>query len=177
MGFSLHWLLLLQSMGSGVWAHSLWCSGLATLRYVESPWRRDQTDVPCIGRQILNDWTTRVVLFLKKNLTGLWLISSAVLVSGGQQSESVMPFSVLACFRHIVCPLFLIIATHMVSFLLIYFSLSCIFSSHDFCWYFLVSFDLTSFRFSFPVLLFSSPFLHFPFILTLMLSSILLWKY
>ena len=29
--------------------------------YVESSWTRDQTHVPCIGRQILNHWTTRKV--------------------------------------------------------------------------------------------------------------------
>ena len=39
----------------------LWCSGLAVLQYVGSPWNGDQTQVPFIGRQILNHWTTREV--------------------------------------------------------------------------------------------------------------------
>ena len=73
-----------------------------------------------------------------------------MLFSSGQQSESIMSFSVLAWFFHLVCPSFLIITTYMVPFLLIYFSLSCIFSSHDFCWYFLVSFNLTSSTFPLP---------------------------
>ena len=34
----------------------------AVLLHVESPWSRDRTHVPCIGRQILNHWTTREVL-------------------------------------------------------------------------------------------------------------------
>ena len=59
-GFSLQGLLLLQSTGStvgglsscgtGPWLlHSMW----------NPPCTRDQTRVPCVGRQILNHWTTR----------------------------------------------------------------------------------------------------------------------
>ena len=44
-GFALRWLLLLWSMGSGA-------------RGLQQVWR---TGVPCIGRQILNHWTTREV--------------------------------------------------------------------------------------------------------------------
>ena len=40
----------------------LWCTGLAAPRHVGSSWTRVQTCVPCIGRQILNHWTTREVL-------------------------------------------------------------------------------------------------------------------
>ena len=57
-GFSFSWLLLLQSRGS---ACMLWCRGLAAPRHVGSSRMRDQTCVPCIGRQILNQWTTRAV--------------------------------------------------------------------------------------------------------------------
>ena len=34
-------------------------AGLAALRRVESSWTGGQTRVLCIGRQILNHWTTR----------------------------------------------------------------------------------------------------------------------
>ena len=50
----------------------LWCSGLAVLQYVGSPWNGDQTQVPFIGRQILNHWTTREVPaigFLERGLS------------------------------------------------------------------------------------------------------------
>ena len=40
----------------------LWCTGLAALRHVGSSWTRVQTCVPCIGRQILNHWSTWEVL-------------------------------------------------------------------------------------------------------------------
>ena len=80
VGFSLWWLLLC-SMGSrragfssrGTWAQQLWLTGtraqaqqlwhtgLVSLRHVGSSWTRDQTCVPCIGRGILNHWTTREV--------------------------------------------------------------------------------------------------------------------
>ena len=36
--------------------------GLVAPRYVGSSWTRDGTHVPCIGRWILNHWTTREVL-------------------------------------------------------------------------------------------------------------------
>lgn len=49
-GFSLRWLLLLQS------------AGLVVPGHVGSFWTRDQSHVPCTGRQItLNPWTTREV--------------------------------------------------------------------------------------------------------------------
>ena len=46
----------------------LWCTGLAAPRHVGSSWTRVQTCVPCIGRQILNHWTTREVLLLNFRL-------------------------------------------------------------------------------------------------------------
>ena len=45
--FSLLWLLLLQSMG------------LVASNHMGSSWTRNHTLVPCIGRWILNRWTTR----------------------------------------------------------------------------------------------------------------------
>ena len=58
-GFSLRWLLLLQSTGSRVQAQYLWLTGLVALQHVGSSWTRDRTRVPCIGRQILNHCATR----------------------------------------------------------------------------------------------------------------------
>ena len=68
-GFSLWWLLLLQSMGSrragfsscGSWAQQLWHMGLVAPRHVGSSWTRDWTRGPCIGRQILNHCATKEV--------------------------------------------------------------------------------------------------------------------
>ena len=73
VGFSLRWLLLLQSTGSrnvgfsscGMWAPQLWCAdsraqaqqlwhtGLVAPGRVGSSRTRDRTCVPCSGRQIL----------------------------------------------------------------------------------------------------------------------------
>ena len=39
-------------------------TGLAALQHVGSSYIRDQTHVPCTGRQILNHWTTRKVPML-----------------------------------------------------------------------------------------------------------------
>ena len=73
-GFSLQWCLSLRTV-----CQYLWCVGLVALRHVGS-WNssnmeselalpcanlrslaRDQTHVPCIGRQIRNHWTPREV--------------------------------------------------------------------------------------------------------------------
>ena len=47
----------LQSMDSAVWY-----TGLVAPWHVESSQTRDQNCVPCIGKQVLNHWTTREVL-------------------------------------------------------------------------------------------------------------------
>ena len=61
-GFSLWWLLLLQSTGSGVQSlQQLWCVGFIALWQVESSQTRDQTRVACIGWLILNHWANREV--------------------------------------------------------------------------------------------------------------------
>ena len=39
----------------------MWCMGIAAPWHVESSQTRDQTQVPCVGRWILNHWTTREV--------------------------------------------------------------------------------------------------------------------
>ena len=61
--FSFQCLLLLQSTGSRVHRlQQLWCVGLVAPRHVVFSWRkRNWTHVLCIGRQILNHWTTREV--------------------------------------------------------------------------------------------------------------------
>ena len=79
VGFSLRWLLLLQSTGSRraglsscgtqaryLWltdskaqAQQLWRTGLAAPRHVGSSRSRAPTRVPCIGRRILNHCATR----------------------------------------------------------------------------------------------------------------------
>lgn len=45
----------------GMWAQKLWCTGSVSLRHMEPSWTKDQTGVPCIGRQTRNQWTTREV--------------------------------------------------------------------------------------------------------------------
>ena len=48
---------------SAVAAHqlSLWSIGSVALQQVGSSQTKDQTCIPCFGRQILNRWTTREV--------------------------------------------------------------------------------------------------------------------
>ena len=59
----------LQTHGLSTWAHrpqsqaqQLWPTNLVAQQHVESSRSRDQTHVPCIGRQILIHFTTRKVL-------------------------------------------------------------------------------------------------------------------
>ena len=54
----LQWLWLEGFRAQAQW---LWRTGLVALRHVGSSWTRDQTHVPCIGRQILNHCPTREV--------------------------------------------------------------------------------------------------------------------
>ena len=55
------WFLLLQSTGSRAQDQSLWHTGSIAPRHVRSSQTRGRTRVPCIGRRILNHWTTREV--------------------------------------------------------------------------------------------------------------------
>ena len=58
-GFWLQWLLLLSSMGFRAQAQQSWHMGFVALRPVDSSQARDQTYVPCIGRQIPIHCSTR----------------------------------------------------------------------------------------------------------------------
>ena len=49
---------LSQNIGFRAPAQSLRCTGLVASRHVGSSWTRDLTRVSCIGRWILNHWTT-----------------------------------------------------------------------------------------------------------------------
>ena len=53
-GFSCCWALGSRACG----LQYLWCTGLVVPQHVGSSWTRDQTHVPCTGRQILNHCTT-----------------------------------------------------------------------------------------------------------------------
>ena len=46
-------------------SQELWLMGLTSPRHVGSSWTGDGTCVSCIGRQILNHWSTREVPSLK----------------------------------------------------------------------------------------------------------------
>ena len=59
--FLLWWLLLFWLTDSTVQAQYLWYRVLAAPRYVESSRTGDQISVSCIGRQIINHWTTMEV--------------------------------------------------------------------------------------------------------------------
>ena len=61
-GLRVHGLRQSQHPGS-----ELWNAGLVAPQHVESSWTRDQTHVPCIGRQTPNPWTTREVPTIFKN--------------------------------------------------------------------------------------------------------------
>ena len=65
----------------GAQAQQWWLIGLAALQHVESSWTRNGTHAPCIGRQILDHWTTRTMKRRSRendppahiNLPKLWL--------------------------------------------------------------------------------------------------------
>ena len=67
------WLLLLQSTGSREHKLHLWHMGLVALWHVKNSWARDRTCVPCIGRWILNHWTTREVPQFMSWFTSSWI--------------------------------------------------------------------------------------------------------
>ena len=58
LGFAAH---RLEARAIVLW---LWCTGSAALRHVGACW----TSVSCIGRRILNHWTTRNVLITSVSL-------------------------------------------------------------------------------------------------------------
>ena len=53
------WLQMLQLAGSRAQPQQLWHTDLVAPWHVESSQTRDQTCVPCIGKQISNHWTMR----------------------------------------------------------------------------------------------------------------------
>ena len=62
VGFSLWWLLLLWSVGSRTWGlQQLWHMGLVAQWHAGPSWTWNWTPVPCIGRQVINQWITREV--------------------------------------------------------------------------------------------------------------------
>ena len=62
-GLQVHGLQQLWLAGSRAQAQQLWLAGLVAPWHVQSSRTRDQTRVPCLGRQILNHCTTREVLY------------------------------------------------------------------------------------------------------------------
>ena len=82
--FSSWWLLLLQSGVSklvsfsscGTWSQYLHLTCLVASQHVGSSQTRDQTHDPCIGRWILNPWTTReaLLIYFGEDLVRLTLI-------------------------------------------------------------------------------------------------------
>ena len=76
------WGLQQLRLPSSRCAGSVGAQEFSVPRHVESSQTRDQTPVPCIGRQILSHWTTREVLLLS------WLLSCGV--SGCGQNVGVV---------------------------------------------------------------------------------------
>ena len=93
-GFSLQWLLLMQSMGSGVRSQQLWPSGLVTPCHVGSSWTRDGTCIFCTGRRILTHWTIREVLRIKISCHHLQI---GAFQAGALDSKGSGPKRVVCC--------------------------------------------------------------------------------
>jgi len=70
---------------------SVWNTGLVALRHMGSSRSRDQTCVPCIGRWIVNHWTTKEVLE--------WYFDS--LIWG--HITIIFPVKLLRVWGHIIC--------------------------------------------------------------------------
>ena len=71
----------------GIWAQRLWHTGLVAPRHVGSSQTRDQTCVPCIGRWILNYWTTKEVPLI------VVLICISLIISSFGYLFKIVPFS------------------------------------------------------------------------------------
>ena len=109
------------------------CPGIVALWHVESSRSRNQTGVPCIGRQILNHWTTREVLLVYFTHTSLYLLvpysyfappsSLSPLVTTSLFSISVSLF--VFCYIHSLALFFrfhIQVTTYGIFFCLIYFT-------------------------------------------------------
>ena len=85
--------------GSRVQAQQLWHTGLVALPHVGSSWTRDQTRVPYISIQILNQWTTREALAFNSEIQLCWLKFSWLVVSFSILSfqHPLASHSLLAC--------------------------------------------------------------------------------
>ena len=105
MGFSLQWLLLVQSMGFRVWelqllgsrtqALQLWYTGLVASCHVGCAQIRSWTHISCFGRQIFYQWATREAptFFLDIMLSRLWCsVNIAFICPAGFLSCSVFLF-------------------------------------------------------------------------------------
>ena len=91
-GFALWRLLFLQSVGSrALGLQQLGLQGLVGPWYVGSSPTRDHSLVPCIGRQILNQWSTREVqgsLTLVKRVLCLCPVGSATMAWWSKEENS-----------------------------------------------------------------------------------------
>ena len=100
----------LQAHGLSTWAHrpqsqaqQLWPTNLVAQQHVESSWSRDQTHVPCIGRQILIHFTTRKVLpqycfrVYCRSATAMAIYLISIQLNGRQHSllYNALPFSLI----------------------------------------------------------------------------------
>ena len=105
------------------------CPGIVALQHVESSRSRNQTGVPCIGRQFLNHWTTREVLLVYFTHTSLYLLvpysyfappsSLSPLVTTSLFSISVSLF--LFCYIHSLALFFRFHISKGLFFLLIFY--------------------------------------------------------
>ena len=138
------WLQSLQLAGSRGWTWQLWHMGLAAPWHVGSSRTRAQTHDPCIGKWILNHWTSREVLNsaelkeewnkgLQKASTGLPFSSSLTWAQGRcsinyidnwQKSNLLIIF--FSCF-----PSFIIIVTSLITA----FALTAIFKLYWMIWW------------------------------------------
>ena len=110
VGFSLQWLSCCgawalgtgaqQFLDSRAQAQQLWHTGLVAPWHVESPQTRDQTCVSCIGRQVVNHWTTKEIPIFFSFCCDFSVIYKKLLPQSGSQKftaiDSFKVFMVLA---------------------------------------------------------------------------------
>ena len=92
LGFSLWWLLLLQNSGSRCASFNS-CMGLVVPWHVGSSQTRDGTLDPCVGRLILNHWTTGEVPYIFVLRTGGIRYENPMIYERGEK----IIFMVLIC--------------------------------------------------------------------------------
>ena len=79
-GFSLQWLLLLQSMSCRVWAQYVWPTGLVAPCSMWNLLDQESNPCPCTGRRILQHWTSRKVPLISRSCSALHLLNSSPLL-------------------------------------------------------------------------------------------------